>query len=75
MAGMATDLLQAIWTAAGGAAEGAAEIEVTGAGSLPSVFAVTELATAALAAAGRAAAELIAARHGQRPSARVDRRL
>jgi len=75
MAGMAMDLPQEIWTAVGGAGGDAAEIEVTGAGSLPSVFAVTELATAALAAAGRAAAELIAGRHGRRPSARVDRRL
>lgn len=69
------DLLQDIWTAIGGAPGAAREIEVIGSGNLPSVFAVTELATASLAAASAAVAELVATRHSARPSARVDRRL
>ena len=50
------------------------QIEVTGAGALPSAFAVTDLAAATVAAAGLAAADLVALRHA-RPAVRVDRRL
>ncbi|WP_296561253.1 CoA transferase [Pigmentiphaga sp.] len=46
-----------------------------GAGSLPSIFPVTDLAAAAVGAAGLAVAELIGHRHGHRPAVAVDRRL
>lgn len=48
---------------------------VTGAGALPSAYAVTDLAAASFAAAGQAIADLIAARHGADPAVDVDRRL
>ena len=48
---------------------------VTGLGVLPSVYAVTDLATASLAAAGEAIADLIAARQDAHAKDSVDRRL
>ena len=48
---------------------------VTGVGVLPSAYAVTDLATASLAAAGEAIADLIAARHDAHSIVSVDRRL
>lgn len=53
----------------------AAEATVTGEGSLPSVFAVTELATASVAAAGIAASELLASDGGPVRPVTVDRRV
>jgi CoA-transferase family III len=53
----------------------AGDIEVTGAGDLPSVFAVTDLAVAAVGAAGLAISALIDARGQGTPSVAVDRRL
>lgn len=50
-------------------------VRFTGAGDLPSVYAVTDLAAAAIAAAGAAMAELVAARSGSLPHVTVDRRL
>ena len=52
-------------------------LTVTGAGALPSVFAVTDLLTAAVGAAGLAAADLIARRHTMVTPlpVQVDRRL
>ncbi|MGY2237421.1 CoA transferase [Pseudomonas gingeri] len=44
-------------------------------GALPSAFAVTDLASASLAAAGAAVGELLQQQTGQRPSIGVDRRL
>jgi hypothetical protein len=52
-----------------------ADVHFTGSGDLPSVFAVSDLATAAIAAAGVAIAELVATRFGARPRVIVDRRL
>jgi hypothetical protein len=68
-------MLAEIWAGLGGDPGLPAHAEVTGEGDLPSVFAVTDLASAAIAAAGLAAAELIAARHGAVPAVTVDRRL
>ena len=51
------------------------DLEVTGAGALPSAFSVTDLATAAVAAAALAAARLIEVHTGRRPHVEVDRRL
>ncbi|WP_053147475.1 CoA transferase [Pseudomonas sp. P97.38] len=50
-------------------------IAFTGEGALPSAFAVTELASASLAAAGQAIAELIHRQTGRLPLLEVDRRL
>ncbi|MFL1550329.1 CoA transferase [Pseudomonas sp. D47] len=47
----------------------------TEAGALPSAFAVTELASASLGAAGQAIAELIRQQTGRLPSVSMDRRL
>ncbi|HEU5374244.1 MAG TPA: CoA transferase, partial [Ktedonobacteraceae bacterium] len=49
--------------------------EVSGVGSLASVYAVTDLAIASLASAGMAIAELIAVRSGKALPPQVDRRL
>ncbi|MDT9634229.1 acyl-CoA transferase [Pseudomonas sp. JV449] len=47
----------------------------TEAGALPSTFAVTELASASIGAAGQAVAQLIRQRTGRQPEVSVDRRL
>lgn len=67
--------LREIWAAAGGAAARLAQLSVSGSGSLPSVFAVSDLAAACVGAAGLALAEWREA-NGQRPAqVDVDRRL
>lgn len=50
-------------------------LTVTDAGALPSTFAVTELASASIGAAGQAVAQLIQQQTGRLPSVSVDRRL
>ena len=50
-------------------------IRFTSTGALPSAFAVTDLASASIAAAGLAVAELLHKQTGRRPSIEVDRRL
>jgi len=67
--------LKDIWSSLGGAPAALASTSVTGAGELPSAFAVSDLAAGSIAAAALAIAELIAARHGETPSIQVDRRL
>ncbi len=67
--------LAGIWAALGGAPERLRNLRVAGVGDLPSVFAVTDLASASVGAACLAVAELVAARHGRWPGAAVDRRL
>ena len=52
-----------------------AEVTLTGAGALPSVYAVTDLAAASVAAAGRAAARLVATHGGSTGGVAVDTRL
>lgn len=47
----------------------------TGAGALPSIFAVSDLACASIGAAGQAVAQLILQQTGRLPSVSVDRRL
>jgi len=73
--GATLDALAAIWAALGGAPDGPGQVQVTGEGGLPSVFAISDLAGASVGAAGLAVAELVHARHGTRPDATVDRRL
>ncbi len=76
---MTHDLVSAflgdIWSGLGGAPDALSSFRVSGAGALPSVFAVTDLAAASVGAAGLAAATLIARQHGRRPEVTVDRRL
>lgn len=67
-------LLSAIWSACG-TPGGLPPVEPHGAGALPSVFAVTDLAAASVGAAGAAVAELVAAAGRPVPAVRVDRRL
>lgn len=52
-------LLETIWHAANGASQQTANVSFTGQGCLPSFFAVTELASASMGAAGLAAASLL----------------
>ena len=67
--------LKAVWCGAGGAPEALSHVVQTGEGALPSVFAVTDFAAGSIAAAGLAASELLAQRHGASPTVSVDRRL
>ena len=70
-----SSFLQEIWSSVDGDSPAWETVTVTGEGSLPSVFAVTDLAAASMAAAGLAAAKLISRRHGKAPEVAVDRRL
>ena len=67
--------LATMWAALGGAATAPAALTIAGAGELPSVFAVSDLAGASVGAACLAVAELLGTRHGTTPAAVVDRRL
>ena len=62
-------MLREIWAVVGGGPEALRRVAATEAGSLPSVFAVSDLAAASIAAAGLAISELAAA-SGGRPSQR-----
>ena len=68
-------MLGEIWGAAGGDAAALDRVAMTGAGGLPSVFAVSDLASASVAAAGLAISELVAADGAAKPRVVVDRRL
>lgn len=67
--------LSQFWQALGGPAEHERALEITGEGALPSVFAVTELAVAAIATAGLAVTELLATKYATAPAVTLDRRL
>ncbi|MEX5610744.1 CoA transferase [Pseudomonas protegens] len=67
-----TELLASIQAALGLASS---SIRQTGQGALPSAFAVTDLASASIAAAGQAVAELLYSQTGRLPEVSVDRRL
>ncbi len=69
------DALAAIWSALDGAPDWSERIQVAGDGDLPSVFAVSDLAGAAVGAACLAVAELLKVRHGVQAETGVDRRL
>ena len=71
----AQDLLATIWEALGGARSAACRVEFTGSGALPSVFAVPDLAAAAIGAAGLAVSELLHVGGAAPASVTVDRRL
>jgi crotonobetainyl-CoA:carnitine CoA-transferase CaiB-like acyl-CoA transferase len=68
-------MLGEIWTAAAGRPEALDRVAATGSGDLPSVFAVTDLAAASVAAAGLAISELTALSNSAAPRVAVDRRL
>lgn len=68
-------LLDAIWQSLGHRATPADQLTVGGDGALTSAFPVTELATAAWAAAGLACAELLNRDGGSAPQVWVDQRL
>ena len=68
-------MTSALWSALGGTPEMSERVEITGRGSLPSVFAVSDFAAASVAAAGLALAEWSGARSGLLPDVSVDRRL
>lgn len=67
--------LRRMWESLGGGLEMLEHVELVGEGELPSAFAVSQFATAAVAVAGVALAELIATRFGQVPSVSVNSRL
>jgi len=71
----ARTLAAGIWSALGGRDAAAGVLDIVGEGALASTFAVSDLASASIAAAALAVAELIEARHGRLPSVRVDHRL
>lgn len=68
-------MLKSFWTALDGAPAVLESIHVTGAGELPSAFAVTDFACAAVAAAALGIRELVYVDKGPRPNIQVDRRL
>jgi len=77
-----SDLLREIWGAVGGDPTATQQLALKGQGSLPSYFATTELATAAMGASGLALAELLQTLKHSAPdsaleakSITVDRRL
>lgn len=74
------DYLRQFWLAAGGDPAHLTRVAISGEGALPSAFAVTEFATAAIGAAGLAMAEFVAAGTGAMDTGAigqvtVDRRL
>jgi crotonobetainyl-CoA:carnitine CoA-transferase CaiB-like acyl-CoA transferase len=68
-------MISGLWTAMGGRPDLLDQVMVTGEGSLPSIFAVSDFATAAIAASGLALAEWTEAGTGTAPDISVDRRL
>lgn len=69
------DFLTEFWQSLGGEPRQMPKLDVTGGGSLPSAFAVTDFATAAVGAASLAMAEFVALATGVGPRVTVDRRL
>lgn len=67
--------LSEMWRGLGGGKEVVKSVDFFGSGDLPSVFAVSDFATAAIGAAGAAIAELIGQRFGDLPRVSVNRRL
>jgi len=71
----AAHFLREIWQAVQGDPVHLRHLAYSAAGALPSVFAVTDLASAAIGAASLAIAELVALHAGRMPAVQVDRRL
>ena len=68
-------LLTELWASLGGPPLVLENVAMSGEGALPSVFRVTDLATASIGLAGAAIAELISQESGSIPQVQVDRRL
>jgi hypothetical protein len=75
MTELARHFTQLAWQVVGGATNAPDEVVFTGSGGLPSVFPVTDLASAAVAAAGLSIADLLRQTQGRRAPVTVDRRL
>ena len=73
--GVAHALTRTLWSALGAPPELAEQLRFSAAGSLPSAFAVTDFAAAAVATAGLAVAEHLALAHRRVATVEVDRRL
>ncbi|HEY2591037.1 MAG TPA: CoA transferase [Steroidobacteraceae bacterium] len=71
----APSVVESVWTELGGSLAALETLQLTGDGVLPSCFAVTDLASAAIAAAGLSVVELAWALGSEPPAIRVDRRL
>jgi hypothetical protein len=71
----AQDFLTIMWESLGGAHHEAPSVEFVGSGALPSIFAVEDLAAAAIGVAGLAVSELLRANATHPGSVIVDRRL
>jgi hypothetical protein len=69
------EFLTAMTDSLGSEQETAGDVSFVGSGSLPSVFPVSDLAAAAVGAAGVAVADFMTAAFGARPHVTVDRRL
>lgn len=67
--------LHAIWEAIGGDPDDLRHLTITGRGALPSIFCVTDLATASIGAASLAVAALVSSGTAGFPAVTVDRRL
>ncbi|WP_394688737.1 CoA transferase [Hoeflea sp.] len=68
-------MISALWSALDGSPEWSGKVDILGEGALPSVFAVSDFATAAVATAGLALSEWVHARSGQVQPVAVNRRL
>jgi len=71
----ARGFLREIWLAAKGERHHLEQVQLTGSGSLPSIFAVTDLAVGAMGAAGLAVGELLHAAGNDLAEVHADRRL
>jgi crotonobetainyl-CoA:carnitine CoA-transferase CaiB-like acyl-CoA transferase len=75
MATTSSELTKRCWAALDGRADALDFLTCEGAGALPSAFAITDVASAAIATAALSIAELLRSVHGVLPAVRVDRRL
>ncbi len=72
---LARSITEAVWAEMGGDPAAPARLRFAGAGGLPSTFAVTDMASAAIAVAALSVGELAEAHGGEAPAVTVDRRL
>jgi hypothetical protein len=75
MTPLSSALTKLCWSAIGGQPGAADEVIFLGSGGLPSPFAVTDVASAAIATAALSVAEFLREVHGERASIVVDRRM
>jgi crotonobetainyl-CoA:carnitine CoA-transferase CaiB-like acyl-CoA transferase len=75
MTRLAKHFTATVWRALDGPDDGLADLSFSAEGALPAAFPVTDFASAAIAAAGLAVAELVEQLSGRRPPVVADRRL